>query len=147
MAVLIRLLTWVIWPARSSSKPHNIASSATRLLANFAERSVCGSLSEDICVTGLGFGFISKQSAMPHNKPRQVCHQHTPGARYRDRERADCGRLIYNQQSRTVLFKLADQRSQFRFVVVQDAVQKTFSLAVQCDAMMCSFAYVETTMT
>jgi hypothetical protein len=108
-------------------------------------RQATGSLSDDVSVAGVGFGFTGMQVGnAPHRKPRQIGHQHTLVARYRDRERADCGRLIYNQQNRTVLFELADQCSQFRFVVGQGAVQKTFSLAIQCNAMMRSLAYVET---
>ena len=54
------------------------------------------------------------------------------------------GRLIHDQQDLAVFFELAEQRSQLRLVIRQSAVEKTFSLTIQCDGMMRSLACVDT---
>jgi len=50
--------------------------------------------------------------------------------------------LVDYEQDRTVLFELSDQRSQFRLIVGQAAIQKAFSHAVQSNRMMVRLANV-----
>jgi hypothetical protein len=57
---------------------------------------------------------------------------------------SDSGGLIHDKQDLTAFFQLSDKLPQLRFIVGQGAVQKTFTIAIQRNGMMSSFAYVQT---
>jgi hypothetical protein len=52
--------------------------------------------------------------------------------------------LVAVIQDLAVHLQFSDQRSQLGLVIRQGAIQKTLSLAIQCNRMMRAFAHVDT---
>ena len=104
-----------------------------------------GGLGDDVGIPRVGLGFSGVQVGdASHRQPRQVRYQHAFCTGHRNRKCSHRGGLIHDKQDLAVFFELSDQRSQFRLVVGQGTVQKTFTLAIQCDGMMRSLADVDT---
>lgn len=96
-----------------------------------------GGVSDDRGVPGVGLGLAGVDLGdAAHREPGQVADADALVARDRQRQGADRGGLVDDEQQRAVTAELADQSSELGFVLRQGPVQQDPASGVKSDGMV-----------
>ena len=145
----MRLLSRVA-SAAWSSKPISTPSSASTSSPASIRRSVgcmlhaAGGLGDDVGIAGVGLGRARMQIGDPtHRQPGQIGHLAADRAGDRDRQRADGGRLIDDDQHRPLGLQITEQLTQPSLVLRQFGVVQSSSDGVEGDRVVGALADVQ----
>lgn len=103
-----------------------------------------GGFSDDGGITGIRFCLTWVQVGdAAHRQPGQIGDRNGLGLSDRDRQSADGGGLVDDDQECSVLGQPVKQTPEFRFVVRQSLRQQLFAVAVECDGVVVVFADID----